>query len=73
MATVMIDPQDVADLTTLTTIYAFLVSAQDLSHLTHEAQLRADLDALVLRVDGLVSDLGERMGMGDQIDGEPRG
>lgn len=69
MATIMIDPQDVADLTTLATLYAFLVSAQDLASLTHYSQVRADLDALVQRVDGHVTALGERMGMGAQDDG----
>lgn len=61
--TIWVEPQDVADLTTLATLYAFLVSAQDLAHLTHYSQVRADLDALVLQVDSLRSALGDRMGM----------
>jgi hypothetical protein len=67
---IVVDPQDVADLTALASLYAMLVAASDLAHLTDYSQVRADLDALVLRVDGLVSEVGDRMGMTARSDGQ---
>jgi hypothetical protein len=70
---IAVDPQDVADLTTLATVYAFLVAADDLIRLTHHRAIRADLDKLVKRVDQQVSALGEQMGMAEHNDGSTDG
>lgn len=67
---IVVDPQDVADLITLSSLYAFLVAASDLAGLTHYTAVRADLDALARRVDRHVTELGDRMGMSAQDDGD---
>lgn len=69
---ITIDPEDLGDLTTLTTLYAFLVSAKDLADLTGYRQVRADLHALIERVEGHLETVGDRMGL-TQFDGSPSG
>lgn len=66
MASPIISPDDVVELATLMTLYGFLVAANDIAKVTSLRQVRNDLSALIERVDGHVTALGDRMGMSDR-------
>ena len=58
---IVVDPQDVADLTTLSSVYAMIKAANDLAHTSPWGWLKNDLEALIDRVDEEITRLGEQM------------